>query len=89
MHRTQVLLEEEQYARLREESERTGRSIGDLVREAVVARYGVSREAIHAAFDGAFGIAEDSDFDGLDGSEYVEQTRGAWRKRTDDLGWTG
>jgi len=38
MHRTQVLLEEESYARLREESARTGRSIGDLVREAVAQR---------------------------------------------------
>jgi len=38
MHRTQVLLEEESYARLREESARTGRSIGDLVRGAVAQR---------------------------------------------------
>lgn len=38
MRRTQVLLEERQYQRLREEAERTGRSIGALVRDAVDAR---------------------------------------------------
>ncbi|MGI8874354.1 MAG: ribbon-helix-helix protein, CopG family, partial [Egibacteraceae bacterium] len=39
MHRTQVLLEPESYEQLKAESQRTGRSIGDLVREVVAERY--------------------------------------------------
>ena len=35
MHRTQVLLEEHQYRRLKREAQNSGRSIGDLVREAI------------------------------------------------------
>ncbi|GAA2847643.1 hypothetical protein GCM10010472_00720 [Pseudonocardia halophobica] len=88
MHRTQVLLEDEQYLRLREESARTGRSIGDLVRDAVEKRYGTSRAALRAALDGAFGAADEGDFDDLAGEEYVDRARGAWADRDARLGWT-
>jgi hypothetical protein len=37
--RTQLLLDEERHARLAEEAQRTGRSIGALVREAIDVRF--------------------------------------------------
>lgn len=77
MHRTQILLEDEQYELLKDEAARTGRSIGELVRKAVAEKYGASarRARLRAAFAAAAGSAEPDDFDGLDGEEYVERMR--------------
>ncbi len=43
--RTQLLLDEERYARLEREARRTGRSVAALVREAIDVRFGGEGEA--------------------------------------------
>jgi predicted DNA-binding protein len=43
--RTQLLLDDERHRRLEEESRRTGRSIGALVREAIDVRFGLAEQA--------------------------------------------
>lgn len=48
--RLQVLLDEERYALLERESQRTGRPVAELVRAAVDSRYGTDRTARQAAF---------------------------------------
>jgi len=85
MHRTQLLLEEHQYRRLKQESARSGRSIGDLVREAIDARFGTAsrgalREAIEAS-SGAWASLE------VDGRGYVERVRQGLGGRLAELGW--
>jgi plasmid stability protein len=37
MHRTQIMLEDDQYQALREHARRAGRSMGDLIREMLTA----------------------------------------------------
>lgn len=49
--RLQLLIEPRQRAILDRESRRTGRPIGELVREAIDARYGADREAKRRAFE--------------------------------------
>ena len=44
-HRTQLLLDDERHRRLEEEARRTGRSIASLVREAIDARYELTRQS--------------------------------------------
>ena len=44
-HRTQVLLDDARHRRLEEEARRTGRSVASLVREAIDARYELSRQS--------------------------------------------
>jgi phage-related minor tail protein len=83
MHRTQILLEDEQYARLKAESERSGRSLGDLVRTAVDEVYGDDRAALRAALEAASGAWSDLE---VDGKTYVEQIRRGWNERLADLG---
>ncbi|MGF1663799.1 MAG: ribbon-helix-helix protein, CopG family [Kineosporiaceae bacterium] len=85
MHRTQILLEDAQYERLKDEAARTGRSIGDLVRTAVEQVYLSARtQEFLQALDESFGAAEPDDFDGLDGAQYVEQQRRGLARRTAD-----
>ena len=49
-HRTQLLLDDERRRLLEEESQRTGRSVASLVRDAIDARYGsAEREGRRAA----------------------------------------
>jgi len=56
MHRTQITLTDTQYARLREESARTGQSLAALVRRALDERYdGVSDVDRIKLLDRAFG----------------------------------
>ncbi len=43
--RTQLLLDEERHRRLAEEAQRTGRSIGALVREAIDVRFDLEEQA--------------------------------------------
>lgn len=76
MHRTQILLQDDQYERLRQQSQASGTAIGELIRRAVDQVYGsMSARDRLRALDDSFGTAEDEDFDGLDGDRYVEQQR--------------
>lgn len=83
MHRTQILLEEHQYERLRAEARRTGRSMGELVRAAVDVTYGDgSREQLEEAFrasGGAWSARKG------DGAAYVEQLRPGLGSRRAEL----
>lgn len=89
MHRTQILLEDDQYEQLKEEAARTGRSIGELVRTALDAQYGAAarRARLLAALEATAGTADPEDFDGLDGEEYVERIRPGIGHRMRRLGW--
>ncbi|CAN5157508.1 MAG: ribbon-helix-helix protein, CopG family [Euzebyales bacterium] len=86
MHRTQVLLEPESYEQLKAESQRTGRSIGDLVREVVAERYGRRERMKRAAraFEDVFGMWSDLD---IDGEDYVEAIRTGIEHRSASHGW--
>lgn len=82
MHRTQILLEDAQYARLRTESKASGTGIGELIRRAVDQVYGLhSTQDRLRALDESFGGAADADFDGLDGAAYVEGERQGLARR--------
>ena len=72
-HRAHVTLTDEQYARLCEESRRTGLSFAELVRRAIDKSYrpGPSGD-LEEALDATFGLWKDRDFDG---EEYVERLR--------------
>jgi hypothetical protein len=86
MHRTQILLEDAQYERLRMRSRRTGTAIGELIRRAVDAMYGTQDVADRLqALDESFGRAGRDDFDGLDGEAYVERARGGLDRRLRQL----
>lgn len=71
-HRTQITLEDEQYARLLAESENTGLSLAELLRRAVDRTYRLGPEERRSALDLSFGAWSV----GLDGEEYVERLRG-------------
>ena len=86
MHRTQILLEDAQYERLREQSETSGTGIGELVRRAVDQVYGLrSTQDRLRALDESFGGAREQDFDGLGGAAYVDQQRRGLDRRWDEL----
>jgi predicted DNA-binding protein len=87
MHRTQVMLEEHQYRRLKRESESTGRSIGELVREAIDEKYGESQERLWKALEASRGAwADRDDIDEV--VEYVESLRKpSINERLRELGW--
>lgn len=79
MHRTQITLTDSQYARLRDESARTGRSLASLIRRALDQHYDeVSTaerlELLDAAF-GAWGERRES------GAELVERVRSGTARR--------
>lgn len=82
MHRTQILLQDDQYERLRQQSEASGTAIGELIRRAVDQVYGsmTARDRLKA-LDDSFGAAEDDDFDGRDGAHYVEERRRGLNER--------
>jgi hypothetical protein len=72
-HRTQVILEDGQYARLLAESRRTGVGLGELVRRAVDRAYALpDDDAVTRALDLSFGTWEGVE---LDGEAYVESMR--------------
>ena len=88
MHRTQILLHEEQYERLRQQSQASGTGIGELVRRAVDQVYGtlLTQDRL-LALDDSFGAAEGDDFDGMDGAHYVEsQRRGLGERLRETVG---
>ena len=76
MHRTQILLEDAQYERLRRQSQASGTRIGELVRRAVDQVYGSTTAPDRlAALDASFRTAAEDEFDGLAGGDYVERQR--------------
>ena len=81
-HRTQITLTDEQYARLREESRRSGLGLAELVRRALDRSYGTAPGAkLLGALDASFASWEDRDFDG---ASYVEGLRGGMSRRLAD-----
>jgi hypothetical protein len=79
MHRTQITLTDAQYARLRDESARTGQSLAELIRRALDERYeplsdGDRLRLLETAF-GAWGDRREG------GAEYVERVRSGTRRR--------
>lgn len=72
-HRTQVILEDRQYALLAAEAERTGVGLGELVRRAVDRAYGLPDAGVVThALDLSFGTWADVE---VDGEAYVESIR--------------
>lgn len=86
MHRTQIMLDELQYHQLKAESERTGRSIADLVREAVDEKFRTSSDHAWQALLASHGAWADRDDIGT-GAEYVAQIRQPLGERLRELGW--
>jgi 23S rRNA U2552 (ribose-2'-O)-methylase RlmE/FtsJ len=79
MHRTQITLTDAQYARLREESTKSGRSLAALVRRALDERYEVVSKADRLRLlDIAFGAWAPSD---ESGAEFVERVRSGTARR--------
>ncbi|MFT3716981.1 MAG: ribbon-helix-helix protein, CopG family [Gordonia sp. (in: high G+C Gram-positive bacteria)] len=80
MQRTQISLTDEDRELLDAESERTGRSISALIRDAVQQTYRRTRDldADLKAIAAAAGAWKDRD---VDGEEYVEQIRNGTRLR--------
>lgn len=82
-HRTQIMLDDEQYALLKEESRRSGLSLGALIRAAVdqrLGRAGQDESAALEALDRSAGIWDLEE----DGESYVDGLRsGHWR--SDDV----
>jgi len=80
-HRTQIILTDAQYARLKQESERTGVGLGELIRRALAAAYGETGRTDAAEGLGAtFGAWPDRE---LDGAGYVEGLRRGMARRLD------
>ena len=79
------MLEEHQYRLLREESKRTGLSIGELIRAALDHRYGddLRGRRLREALAATRGLWADRDFTG---AEYVERVRQPWSERARQLG---
>jgi 23S rRNA U2552 (ribose-2'-O)-methylase RlmE/FtsJ len=79
MHRTQITLTDAQYARLRDESARSGRSLAELVRRALDERYDVVSKADRLRMlDIAFGAWVHRD---ESGAEFVERVRSGTARR--------
>ncbi len=78
-HRTQVTLTDEQYERLRHESQRSGLGLAELVRRALDRTYGATgpEDAVRA-LDESFGSWTGRDFDG---AGYVESLRRGMTRR--------
>lgn len=78
-HRTQITLSDAQYARLKEESERTGASLSELIRRALENSYRLPKmEDSRAALRDSFGAWGDRNFDG---AKYVERLRRGMARR--------
>jgi len=79
MHRTQITLTEAQYARLRDESARTGQSLAELIRRALDERYEPLSSAERLRlFDSAFGAWAGRE---ETGTEFVERARSGTGRR--------
>jgi hypothetical protein len=85
MRRTQVLFADEQYRRLKEASEQTGRSIGAIVRAAVDEHLADrSLDSFLAALDDSFGAWDEQDFDGR---AWVDRARGGLDQPIGAMAW--
>lgn len=86
MHRTQVMIEQDRYEQLREEAERTGLSIGHLIRQALAEKYAARdrRAALLQALEQSAGAWSDLQ---VDGEEYVERLRPGLDARWSEHGW--
>jgi len=72
-HRTQITLTDTQYARLKQESERTGMGLAELVRRALAAVYqDTDEQGAAEALARSFGTWQDRE---LDGAAYVDGLR--------------
>lgn len=81
-HRTQITLTDDQYERLRTESERTGVGLAELIRRAVDRSYGTAKHAtVVQALDDSFGSWTDRNYDG---EGYVEGLRRGMARRLAD-----
>lgn len=80
MVRTQLYLDEATHRRLRELARRQGRTVSDLVRDAVARTYGPSNlEELERTLRGIAGLWRDRD-DLPDTEEYVRQLRRSTRR---------
>ena len=66
MHRTQLMLEDWQYRRLRAQADREGRSMSELVREAVTVFLESPRRGRRYTLDDIDGIGSDPGSGGVD-----------------------
>ncbi len=84
----QITLRDEQYARLREESGRTGISIAELVRRSLAHRYGgLTREEKLRIIDETAGLWADRTDLPESSVDYVKQLRGpGFSARLEKLG---
>ena len=74
-HRMQITLDDERYARLRREAERTGASIAEIIRRSIdVALPAQTREERLRHLQASFGAWRDEP--GEDRSAYLEELRG-------------
>jgi Ribbon-helix-helix protein, copG family len=79
MHRTQITLTDSQYARLRDESARSGHSLAELIRRAVDEHYEeISQSDRLSSLDSAFGAWRHRD---EDGAAFVERVRSGSARR--------
>jgi hypothetical protein len=84
VHRTQITLTDSQYARLRDESARSGRSLAELVRRALDEHYdSVSNSDRLRLLDSAFGAWQDRS---ESGAEFVERVRSGTGRRLRSTG---
>ena len=74
MHRTQILLEDWQYQRMKALAEREGRSLSSLVRDAVTGFLGQGRRSTTRIAEIA-GIAEDPETRGRDHDDVLYRPR--------------
>ncbi len=83
MRRTQIYLDDRQRRQLDRVAKRTSRTVSDLIREAIDARYAAApkEDFLEALRAGAFGVWKDrSDLGTTD--SYVRRVRGGSRLRT-------
>jgi predicted DNA-binding ribbon-helix-helix protein len=74
MHRTQITLEDAQYLTLREQARRTGKSMGQLIREMLQRELGLqtkSRRKRSSGLTKLQGILDDPGFGGEDHDEIL------------------
>lgn len=78
-HRTQITLSDSQYERLKEESERTGVSLSELIRRALSRVYSAAgSDDVQEMLDQSFGAWPERD---EDGATYVDEIRPGLARR--------
>lgn len=78
-HRTQITIEDDQYARLRAESQRSGLGLAELIRRAIDRTYSVNApDQVVRELEASFGSWTDRP---EDGETYVEGLRAGLGRR--------